>query len=461
MSNAPAIDKLVITQREYFHTEETKPLEFRRRQLRMLEAALYQHEDEILEALRADLGKSAYEAYMTELGIVHTEINYMLKHMAKLAKPKRVRVAMGQLPGRAYPRMEPYGVVLILSPWNYPLLLTLMPLAAAMAAGNTVVLKPSDYSRHTSEVLAKIMQEIFPPEYITVLQGGRAVNQSLLDQRFDYIFFTGGETVGKLVMRSAAEHLTPITLELGGKSPCIVDETADIDLAAKRIVWGKLINAGQTCVAPDYLLVHRSIRDKLLQAMPRYIEAFYGSDTLHNELYPKIISEKHFRRLTKLIDSASDTVIYGGRTDEALQKIEPTLLEPIDWASPVMQEEIFGPILPILVYDDLDELIKTLAVKPKPLALYLFTESKAVEERVLGGLSFGGGCINDTIMHLASSHLPFGGVGDSGMGSYHGTESFKTFSHKKSILKKGRFLDIPLRYPPFKQDLRWLKRLMK
>jgi len=352
---------------------------------------------------------------------------------------------------------EPYGVVLIISPWNYPFQLAIAPLVGALTAGNCAVLKPSNHSPKTSEVIAEMLGKAFPEEYIAVVLGGREANKDLLAQKFDYIFFTGGPAVGRFVMEAAAKHLTPVTLELGGKSPCIVDATAKIDLAAKRIVWGKFINAGQTCVAPDYVFVQKGVKEKLLASMAKYISKFFSKT--YEQKFPKIVNEKHFQRLLGLMESGD--IYCGGKSDPKINRIEPTILDNVSWESPIMQEEIFGPLLPVLEFEDLEDVVKQVNARPKPLALYLFTTSKANEKHILTSISHGGGCINDTVVHLATPYLPFGGVGESGMGSYHGKASFDTFSHKKSIMKKSNLIDIPLRYPPYPESTKLLKKFMK
>lgn len=387
------------------------------------------------------------------------ELNYTIKHLGKWTKGERVKTPIAQFISRSKIYSEPYGLTLIISPWNYPFQLIVGPLIGAIAAGNCAVLKPSPYSVNTTNLMAKIIKETFDEEYIALVQGGREVNQKLLDEKFDYIFFTGGTTVGKVVMEAASKHLTPVTLELGGKSPCIIDETADIDLAAKRIVWGKLINAGQTCVTPDYLLVHKSVKKELIDSMKKYISQFYGDKPLDNPDYPKIINKKHFNRLIELMDH--EEIIFGGKYSEATNQIEPTIFDNVTWENKIMEEEIFGPFIPILKFEDFNSIITGINKKPKPLSLYLFTTNKEREEKVINEISFGGGCINDTVVHLATSYMPFGGVGNSGMGSYHGKWSFDSFSHKKSILKKSNLLDLPFRYPPFKNGLDFVKKIMK
>lgn len=431
----------------------------RKEKLRDLKRVIKKYEDEILEALKKDLNKSFFEGYETEVGIVLEEINYTLKHLNKWAKVKRVKTPIFHFPATSYIYQEAYGKVLIMSPWNYPFQLTIAPLVGAIAAGNRVVVKPSEYSNNTAEIIEKILKEVFSQDEVKVVKGGRAVNQDLLKQKYDYIFFTGSPAVGKIVMESAAKHLTPVTLELGGKSPCIVDSSAKVKMAAKRIVWGKFLNAGQTCVAPDYLLVHQDVKAELVKEMIGYIKEFYGNSPIDNPDYPKIINKKHFDRINGLI--RNEKIITGGNCNEQAMKIAPTILDHITWQSPIMQEEIFGPVLPVMEFDDLNQVVEMMGNHPKPLALYFFTSSKENEKKILSNISFGGGCINDTIIHLSNSNLPFGGVGNSGMGQYHGKTSFNTFSHPKSIIKKSNLIDIYLRYPPFKDHLKLLKKFLK
>ena len=373
----------------------------------------------------------------------------MLKHTPRFAREKRVRTPLAQFHSRSCQKPSPYGVTLIMSPWNYPFMLTLSPLADALAAGNTAVVKPSAYSPHTSDVILRILSQCFEPKYVAVVTGGRAENTCLLREHFDYIFFTGSQTVGKEVMRNAAEHLTPVTLELGGKSPCIVDQTANIKLAARRIVFGKYLNCGQTCVAPDYIYCHRSVKDKLVSEVKKQIQKQYGKQPLSNPDYGKIINEKHFDRILGLIDKKK--VVHGGSSDRKALRIEPTVLDNVTFSDAVMQEEIFGPVMPILVFDSLDEVIRTVNAMPHPLALYLFTSDNAAAKKVTSRCGFGGGCINDTIIHLATTEMGFGGFGESGMGAYHGKIGFDTFSHYKSIVDKKTWIDLPMRYQPYRK----------
>lgn len=443
----------------FFSIGHTKDIAYRRLQLKKLRQVILHYEADIQDALKKDLNKAPFESYETEIGIVLQELNHTIKHLYGWARPSRVPTPLMHFPASSHIYREPYGTVLIMSPWNYPFQLTLVPLIGAMAAGNCVVLKPSEYSSHTAAVIEKMIRENFDAGYISVVRGGREANQSLLDQKFDYIFFTGSPTVGRLVMKSAAWHLTPVTLELGGKSPCIVDETARLDLAAKRIVWGKFLNAGQTCVAPDYVLVHPAVKEALVEKMKEAVRSFYGEQILQNGEYPKIINQKHFERLQGLL--RGEALFCGGGSDAESLTIEPTLMGGITWDSPVMQEEIFGPLLPILTYDNLQDTIELLQKQPKPLALYYFTQSKKRAGHILRQLSFGGGCINGTVIHLSNPHLHFGGVGESGMGQYHGKRSFDTFTHEKSIMKKSTLIDIPLPYPPYKNHLPLLRKFMR
>ena len=443
------IKDLVTRQRKYFRTGATLPVGTRLAALRRLYAAISENEKDIHDAIRKDLGKSNFESYMCETGLVLEEISYMLKNTGRLAREKGVRTPLAQFHSRSYQKPSPYGVVLIMSPWNYPFMLTLSPLVDALAAGNTAVVKPSAYSPHTSEVIRRILTQCFPTHYVSVVTGGRAENTCLLGEHFDYIFFTGSQAVGKEVMRNAAEYLTPATLELGGKSPCIVDQTANIRLAAKRIVFGKYLNCGQTCVAPDYVYCHRAVKDRLVKEIQKQIQKQYGRQPLDNPDYGKIINEKHFDRLLGLMDE--NKLVYGGKADRKSLRIEPAVLDNVTFSDPVMQEEIFGPIMPILVFDHLDEVIRKVNAMPHPLALYIFTSDKKAAAKVLSRCGFGGGCVNDTIIHLATTEMGFGGFGESGMGAYHGKTGFDTFTHYKSIVDKKTWIDLPMRYQPYRK----------
>ena len=452
------MNDILAAQRRYFQTGATRDLKFRKAMLTRLEQALVRSEPELLAALKADLNKTKFEAYATELGIVRAELRLARKELDRWAAPRRVPMPLAQFPSKGTVYAEPYGAALIIAPWNYPVQLTLVPLVSAIAAGCTAVVKPSEHAPATSALLAKLLGEVYARHYVHVVEGAVEATSALLAAPFDYIFFTGGAQVGRVVMRAAAEHLTPVTLELGGKSPVIVAPDADLDLAARRIVWGKFLNAGQTCVAPDHVWVRPDQRDALVAAMGKYIAKFYGPDPLAGQDLPRIVNRRHYDRLCALLPSGRTAV--GGRTDPEGLRISPTVLVDVGEDEPVMAEEIFGPILPVLTYGDLDGLIAHLVDKPRPLALYLFTRDKATERRVLGSLSFGGGCVNDTIVHLAAGGLPFGGVGASGMGACHGKAGFDTFTHRKSVLKKGR-LDVPVRYPPYHDGrVGLLKKLM-
>ena len=447
--NAQEINQIVNKQRNYFCKGATLDLSFRINALGKLKSCIQKYTEDIHQALKKDLGKSNFESYMCETGLVLSEISYMLKHILSFAKEKKVHTPLAQFHSRSYQKPSPYGVVLIMSPWNYPFLLTMDPLVDALAAGNTVVMKPSAYSPHTSAIIEKIINECFPPEYVTVVTGGRTENTCLLKEHFDYIFFTGSQTVGKEVMRQASEHLTPVTLELGGKSPCIVDNTANLSLAAKRIVFGKFLNCGQTCVAPDYIYCDRRIKDALIREIQKQMIQQFGEKPLNNPDYGKIINEKHFKRILGLIDQSK--VVHGGQYNSDSLQIEPTLMNDVTFEDAVMQEEIFGPVLPVLTFDSLEEAIDHINRHPHPLALYLFTSNQTNIDEITARCGFGGGCINDTIIHLATSEMGFGGFGESGMGSYHGKDGFRTFSHYKSIVDKKTWLDLPMRYQPYKE----------
>lgn len=445
------IDEILNRQREYFNSGVTIPVKFRIEKLKKLYKAVKEHEKEINAALKADLGKSYFEGFMCESGLALTEISYMIKNTKKLAKEHRVRTPLAQFASRSFTKRVPYGNVLIMSPWNYPFLLSIEPLANAIAAGNTVVVKPSAYSPRTSAVIEKIVKECFSPEYVAVVTGGRKENAELLDKKFDFIFFTGSQTVGKEVLRRASEHLTPVVLELGGKSPCIVDNTAKIKLAAKRIVFGKFLNCGQTCVAPDYILCDKSIKNELVREICIQIKVQFGENTVYNnhDNYGHIINEKHFDRIMSLIDS--EKVVHGGQSCRETLQIEPTVMDNVTFSDAVMQEEIFGPVLPVITYDKFDDVFEILGNREKPLALYIFSENKKNIKRITENCRYGGGCINDTIIHLATTEMGFGGVGESGMGSYHGKCGFEAFSHTKSIVDKKTWIDLPMRYQPYKK----------
>ncbi len=459
MDNREYIDLIVNKQKAFFNLNSTKDIYFRIEQLDKLKNIILEYEDLIIDSLYKDLGKSPFESYSTEIGMVLSEISHAQKNIKNWSKVKKVKTPITNFKAKSYIYPEPYGNVLIISPWNYPLQLTLAPLLGAIAAGNTALIKPSSSSLHTSNTIEKMINENFPEEFIHVINMDSKSADYLLDKKFDYIFYTGSVSVGKLIMGKASKHLTPITLELGGKSPCIVDKEGDIDIFAKRIVWGKFLNAGQTCVAPDYVYVHKDIKDKLIENIVKYIEYFYGKNIKDNDEYPRIINKKQFNRLISLIDE--NKLIYGGDSDLESLYISPTIMDNITWDDPVMEDEIFGPILPLLEYESIVQVIEEIKKRPRPLALYVFSTNPKVVTKVINSLSFGGGCINDTVMHLANPHMPFGGIGNSGMGAYHGEYSFHTFTHYKSILDKSLSPDVDTRYPPYKGKLKWVKKFMK
>ncbi len=453
------IKQLIQKQRTFFHSDATLDVEYRIHALQKLKACILKYENEINIAIRADLGKCAFESYMCETGLVLSELTYMLKHTRKFSKERTVRTPLAQFHSRSYQKPSPYGVTLIMSPWNYPFMLTMTPLIDAIAAGNSAVLKPSAYSPATSAIIHEIIAECFPPDYIAVVEGGREENTELLNEHFDYIFFTGSQSVGKLVLRKAAKFITPVTLELGGKSPCIVDASADIKLAARRIVFGKYLNLGQTCVAPDYLLVDNKIKEELLHCLKSEIIRQFGEHPLDNPDYGHIVNQKHFERLCKLYHN--EKIYWGGATDQNL-RIEPTIISDVALKSPLMKQEIFGPLLPVIGYDSLDDVFEIINLHPTPLALYLFTTNDKTKKLIFSSIRFGGGCVNDTIMHLTSPKLGFGGIGLSGMGAYHGKAGFDTFTHYKSVVDKGKAFDLPIRYQPYKeQNCRLLHRFLK
>ncbi len=445
--------------RTVHRTEGPLELGLRKKRLVALRSAIDRNGSAIADALAADLGKSAFEAYVSEIGFIREEISYTLEHLEDWASAKRVPTPMTLFPGKSTVHPEPYGVALIISPWNYPFQLCLSPLVGAIAAGNRVVVKPSEFVPTTSGVIAAVLAEVFAETEVRVVLGGVAETQALLAQAFDYIFFTGSTAVGKIVMRAAAEHLTPLTLELGGKSPCLIDSSANLALAARRCAWGKFLNSGQTCVAPDYVLVPRDLQHRFIDELRSVVQDFYGGDPKVSPDYGRLISEAHFDRLLKLVDA--DKTAIGGEHLRSERYFAPTVLRDVRWSDPVMEEEIFGPVLPVLPYDDFSEALDQIAARPKPLALYLFTDHQTAKEEVVRRVSFGGGCINDTVLHLANPNLPFGGVGPSGMGSYHGRRTFETFSHFKSVFEQTTAVDVPLRYPPYKGKLGWMKLFLR
>lgn len=453
------LETLIFNQRAYFLNGNTLSHSFRNEQLQKLKTMLKENESNIYHALKTDLNKSEHETLTTELGVLYAEIDLAIKNLQRWMEPEKVPAPLTHKGTKNYILKEPYGVALVIAPWNYPIQLALTPVIGAIAAGNCVVLKPSEHAQATSSLLAKMIQSYFDSSYFTVIEGGKEISQLLLEQQFDYLFFTGGTETGKKVMRQASSHLTPVTLELGGKSPVIVDHDANVNLAAKRIVWGKFTNAGQTCVAPDYIYAHEKIKFRLLKAMKKYIKSFFGKSPLKNKDYVRIINQFHFERLEQFISNG--TVLHGGNVNRDTLMIEPTILDKISWEDPVMQEEIFGPILPVLSFANLEDALASIRSMDKPLALYYFGEDEKTQQQVIEYVPFGGGSINDTFYHLANPHLPFGGVGASGMGAYHGVHSFHTFSHKKSIMKQTTKFDLPFRYPGNEMSHSIVKKMMK
>ena len=449
--NELEIRKLIRQQRAFFYKGRTLPISTRIHMLKKLRSCILKYQEEIHRALKLDLGKSSFESYMCETGLVLDELRYMIKHIPKFSKEKTVPTPLSQFVSRSYITPSPYGVVLIMSPWNYPFLLSLTPLVDAIAAGNTVIVKPSAYAPNTSEVIRQIICEAFPPFYAAVVTGGGKEKTCLLNEHFDYIFFTGSQHVGKEVMAKAARFLTPVTLELGGKSPCIVEKTANLELAAKRIVFGKFLNCGQTCVAPDYVYCDRRIKDSLISELKKQIRKQFTESPLSNSDYGKIINQKHFQRILALIDPSK--TVFGGENDPDNLRIAPTLMDGVSFDDAVMQEEIFGPVLPVLTYDSLEHAAARINSMAHPLALYIFTENKKAAEKITRSCGFGGGCINDVVIHLATSQMGFGGFGESGMGSYHGKAGFDTFSHYKSIVDKKTWMDLPVRYQKSSEKL--------
>ncbi len=451
-----SIEEITIRQRNYFATHQSKNLKFRLENLTRFKNAVKKYEKRITEALWIDLHKSNEEAYYTEISIVIQEIDNHIKHLKRWMKPKRVSTPLHLLPSKGRIIYEPLGVALIMAPWNYPFQLLMNPLVGAISAGCCAILKPSPYTPHVAEVMEELINETFHPDYIAIVQGSRKVNEILLEQRFDIIFYTGSPAVGKVVMRAAAEHLTPVVLELGGKSPCIVDANANLDIAAKRIAWGKTINAGQTCIAPDYLLVHQSVKDELLKKIAAAIEKMYGADVKQSPYFPRIVNQQAFERLQGLMKDGK--IKYGGQVDATERYIAPTLIDEIEPDFPIMQEEIFGPILPVITFGHVDQAISHINSHEKPLAFYYFGRNKQAKE-VLAKTTSGGGCINDTLMHIANHSLPFGGVGNSGMGKYHGHGSFLAFSNSRAIVNTPTWIDLPIKYAPFK-GFKWAKKII-
>jgi len=451
--------KLVDNQKKYFKTGETKLLSFRLAMLRKLKDTILNHEDNIANALQKDLGKSETEVVSTEIGFTLHEINFVMKHLKKWMKKTRIKTNLFNLPGKSYTVHEPFGVTLIIGPWNYPFQLVMSPLIGAIAGGNTSVVKPSEISTHTANVIDQILTETYQTSFIAVVQGGIPETNELLDLRYDKIFFTGSTKVGRIIMEKAAKHLTPVVLELGGKSPTIIDQTAKLDIAAKRVVFGKGTNAGQTCVAPDYVLVHEDIKVDFYKAFEQTVKDFYPDSLIENEGFGKIINDRNYQRVKSYLNDGK--VVFGGETDDENLKISLSLVEVHDMETPIMREEIFGPVLPVIAFKTYDEIINIIHKNPDPLAMYIFSEDKPFSERLIHEVPFGGGCVNDTIMHLTNEHLPFGGRGTSGIGNYHGKHSFDAFTHKKAILHARTWFDLKMKYPPFmKKSLKWVKRLM-
>ncbi|KGR83892.1 aldehyde dehydrogenase [Lysinibacillus odysseyi] len=455
------VENMIEEQRTYYFTRATKDVEFRKAQLVKLKETIKKYEKDVIQALKLDLNKSEFEAYATEIGIVYDSITYMLDHLEEWMKPEAVKTPIQFQPGKSFIVREPYGVVLIIGPFNYPFQLVIEPLLGAIIGGNTAIVKPSESSVHTAAILKTILGEAFEPQYVRVVEGEKEEVTALIHASFDYIFFTGSVAVGKIVAKAAAERLTPIALELGGKSPAIVDQTANLDVAAKRIAWGKFNNAGQTCVAPDYVLVQRSVYKKFVQKLQKALTQFYGKDPQKSKDYGRIINERQFQRLQSILDEEAGNITFGGRTDSADLYIEPTILENVEWSSPSMEDELFGPIMPIMAYEDLPRVIHCVRQLPKPLAAYLFSENEGAIEYFLEELPFGGGCINDVITHVGNAHLPFGGVGPSGVKAYHGKASFENFTHPKSILKRSSKLANNLLFPPYKKKVKLIRTIMK
>ena len=459
MINKSKILEIINKQKEFFNNGNTLNINFRLEQLKILRKAVIEFQPQIFDALDKDLNKSNFESYETEVGLILDEIRFCIKHLKKWAKPKKVKTSLVNQPGKSSIYYEPYGISLIISPWNYPFQLLISPLIGAISAGNCTILKPSELAENTSIIIKQMISKIFNDEYITVIEGGIETNKFLLEQQWDFIFFTGSIQVGKIVMSACSKYLTPFILELGGKNPTIVTNNANLDIAAKKITWGKFINAGQTCNAPDYLLVHKSVKLKLINYLKKYITEFYGKNPLDSIDYPKIINKNHFERLSNLMKKGN--IIFGGYLDQEKNKISPTLLDNITLNDPIMKEEIFGPLLPIIEFQNIEDIFNIIKNNPNPLCFYLFTNNKKIEKEIVKRLKAGGCTINDTIMHIVGPYIPFGGINTSGIGRYHGKASFKAFSNQKGILKKFNFFDNPLRYPPYKDKLKYLKWFLK
>ncbi|WKA53698.1 aldehyde dehydrogenase [Planococcus shixiaomingii] len=455
------VEQMIEEQHDYFYTGATKSADFRIKQLDRLREVISAHQEGVMDALKQDLGKGEFEAYATEIGFVLDSITSMTKNIKEWMEPEKVKTPIHLQPAKSFIVREPYGSVLIIGPFNYPFQLVMEPLIGAIIGGNCAVVKPSEATPNVAAVIRSIIEEAFPPYYVRVVEGEKEEVTALIHASFDYIFFTGSVNVGKVIMKAAAEKLTPITLELGGKSPVIVDQTANVDLAAKRIAWGKLMNTGQTCVAPDYICVHESVKDEFMKKLQTAIVSFYGQDAQKSPDYGRIVNERHFDRLVDVIRKENEQIVYGGTLDRENLYIEPVILEDIDWNSPSMEDELFGPILPVMTYTDLPLLLSQIRKLPKPLSAYLFSENERAIQFFLDKLPFGGGCINDTVSHVASSYLPFGGIGSSGVNSYHGKASFETFTHGKSILKRSTKFSTDLLYPPYKRKVKLVKTVLK
>lgn len=458
---ATDVEQMIEEQHAYFYTGDTKSAAFRIEQLHRLKSVIQSHKPEVIDALKKDLGKSEFEAYATEVGFVLDSIGSMVKNLEDWMEPEQVKTPIHLQPAKSFVIREPYGSVLVIGPFNYPFQLVMEPLIGAIVGGNCAVVKPSEATPTVAKAIRTIIEEAFPAYYIRVVEGEREEVTALIHASFDYIFFTGSVNVGKVIMKAASERLTPITLELGGKSPAIVDQTANLDLAAKRIAWGKLMNTGQTCVAPDYVCVHESVKEEFLKKLTKTIQEFYGKDAQRSPDYGRIVNTQHFDRLAELARKEANHVIYGGNMDRADLYIEPVILDNVTWENPSMEDEIFGPILPVISYTDLPLLLRQIRKLPKPLSAYLFSENDRAIRFFLDQLPFGGGCINDTVSHVGSSYLPFGGVGTSGINSYHGKASFETFTHAKSILKKSTKLSVNLVFPPYKNKAKWIKTVLR
>ncbi|MGN7477130.1 aldehyde dehydrogenase [Solibacillus silvestris] len=455
------VEQMIENQRSFYYTGATKDVEFRKQQLVLLKETIKKYEAQVIEALASDLRKSEFEAYSTEIGIVYDSISYFIKNINSWMEPQLVKTPLHFQPAKSYIVREPYGVTLIIGPFNYPFQLIMEPLIGAIIGGNTAIVKPSESALHTAQIVKKIVEETFPTNYVRVVEGEKEEVTALIHAPFDYIFFTGSVAVGKVIAKAAAERLTPIALELGGKSPAIIDQTANLDVAAKRIAWGKFNNTGQTCVAPDYVLVHTAVAKKFTRLLKKTIREFFGDDPQQSPDYGRIINARQFDRLQNILDKERDTVTFGGRTEREDLYMEPTILEHITWDHPSMEDELFGPILPIMTYEQLPRAIHEIRQLPKPLSAYLFSENEKAVSYFLQELPFGGGCINDVITHVGNSHLPFGGVGPSGVKAYHGKASFENFTHPKSIMQRSNKLANSLLYPPYKQKVKLVRTIMK